>query len=87
MLLCDLYPHLTHEAAAQAVQDILLLAEARGIQCSREYLLGLFRGGREHSCSEALARLVSGYVRGAIGVDVSPQDVLASVKSNAEAAA
>lgn len=81
MLLHEAYKALTAEMKAQAREEILALCDARGMQCSRSYLTLLLQGQREHPCGQDLARLVSGYFRGMIGLSMSPDDVLNSVKS------
>ena len=80
MLLSDAYKNLTPPAKTQVREEILLICEARAIKCSRGYLTLILQGQRDQPCSDILARLISGYIRGLVGLDVSPDDVLASVK-------
>ena len=82
MLLSDAYKNLTPTAKTQLREELLVLCQERGVQCSRGYLTLLLQGQREHACSAVLARLVSGYVVGMIGLNVTPEDVLASCKSS-----
>ncbi len=80
MILSEAYKNLTPTAKTQVREEVLVICQERGVRCSRGYLTLLLQGQRQHPCSAELARLVSGYMRGMVGLDVSPDDVLASVK-------
>lgn len=80
MRLSDVYKSMTANARAQAKEDILVLCEQRGIKCSREYIAQVLQGLRVHPCSDDLARVVSGYFVGIIGMNISPADVLANTQ-------
>ncbi len=82
MLLSETYKHLTPTAKVQIREELLALCKVRGVRCSRAYLQLLMQGLRGHPCGLELARLISGYIRGVVGIDVSPYDVLGSVKES-----
>jgi hypothetical protein len=72
----DVYQKMTVEARQQAIRDIRALLDVRGLRGSTDYLEQVLLGLRKYPCSEEMAKIISGYFRGQIGIDVSPADVM-----------
>lgn len=80
MKLLDAYNSLTETAKNEAVVGCKALLEAQGKQVSIEYLKQVNLAIRVNPCSDEVAKVISGYYRGQIGINVSKDDVLANIK-------
>lgn len=72
----EAYKNLTKEAKRQAIKDLVALARERNERSGELYIKQVLQGIRPHRCSPQLARLISGYFRGQIGIDVAPEEVV-----------
>jgi hypothetical protein len=73
----DAYQNLTAEAQDKARTAIAAQLEAAGSAQNPEYIKQVLLGIRHSPCGEEVARVISGYFRGYIGIDVSPEEVMA----------
>lgn len=83
MKVSDAYSNLTEEAKRRAISEISTLLKGRGlVRRSRKqsdstgYVKNILRGNKAAPCGMDVARVVSGYFRGQIGLAVSPEDVI-----------
>lgn len=74
MRLENAYENLTLEAKRQVVKEIAALLKSRDMKGGAEYVRQVCQGQRDHPCSREAAKVISGYFRGQIGIDVSPEE-------------
>lgn len=71
----DAFKNMTAEAKAQAIRDILVLLKERDLGKSPDYVEQVVNGLRKHPCGQEIAKVISGYFRGIVGMNVGPEEV------------